>query len=322
MKKNIGFMILVLSLSLLITACSPEEVKYAFPLDSEVIEKVLAQEESSWFIEKSQSFQEGHTLYTLKNENDKIISTISSYSKDEMRHLGLNFFSISKLDKDPLKATINENEWEDMFKLACTLYGNSNDYKKVYREFVKYSNNRRDKEYGRAVWSKRIDNAHFKVTLNPLDPLEYGSKDFILRGIDIMNSDAYEGYSLSLVNNWKYSMDREEIEILENTTVSDIISMNEEDNDLVRGIIIKGHLENISKFNDNELPSTIFPNSKAVPYKEDYLSAKLVDETGSIQVVLRASSLNEEELGQVRTHHGYYFGKDNIYVIALSVLSE
>lgn len=319
MKKNIGFMILVLSLSLLITACSPEEVKYAFPLDSEVVEKVLAQEESSWFIEKSQSFQEGHTLYTLKNENDKIISTISSYSKDEMRHLGLNFFSISKLDKDPLKATINENEWEDMFKLACTLYGNSNDYKKVYREFVKYSNNRRDKEYGRAVWSKRIDNAHFKVTLNPL---EEGTEDFTLTGIDIMNTDAYEDYSLNLVNMWKNAMKREKVEILENITVSDIVSMNEEDVDSTKGIIVKGHLENIRKLKDDELPSTIFPNSKAVPYKEDYLSANLVDETGSIQVVLPASSLNEEELGQVRTHHGYYFGKDNIYVIALSVLSE
>lgn len=319
MKKNIGLMILVLSLSLLITACSPEEVKYAFPLDSEVIEKVLAQEESSWFIEKSQSFQEGHTIYTLKNENDKIISTISSYSKDEMRHLGLNFFSISKLGKDPLKATINENEWEDMFKLACTLYGNSNDYKKVYREFVKYSNNRRDKEYGRAVWSKRIDNAHFKVTLNPL---EEGTEDFTLIGIQIMNTDAYEDYSLNIVNMWKNAMKREKVEILENITVSDIVSMNEEDVDSTKGIIVKGHLENIRKLKDDELPSTIFPNSKAVPYKEDYLSANLVDETGSIQVVLPASSLNEEELGQVRTHHGYYFGKDNIYVIALSVLSE
>ncbi len=319
MKKIVYLLILVLLLTVLITACGSEEIQYNFPLDREIVEEVLAQEESSWYIEESQSFQEGHTLYTLKNENDKLISNISSYSKDGMRHLGLNFFTPSKLDKDPLTVTINENEWEDMFKLAFTLYGNSNDYKKVYREFVKYSNNRRSSEYGRAQWQKRIDDAHFRVTLNPL---EEGMEDFTLTGIHIMNSDAYEDYSSNLVNMWKNAMDREGIEVLENITVSDIISMNKEDSDLVKSIIIKGHLENIKKLRDDELPSTIFPNSKAVPYKEDYLSAKLVDDTGSIQVILPASSLNKEELGQVRTHHAYYFSKDNVCVINLSVLSE
>lgn len=319
MKKIVYFLIILLLLTGLVTACTSEEIQYAFPLEKQVVEEVLAKEELGWYIEESQSFQEGHTLYMLKNENDKLISNISSYSKEGMRHLGLNFFSPSKLDKNPLTVTINENQWEDMFKLACTFYGNSNEYKKVYREFVKYSNNRRSSEYGSTQWYKRIDDAHFRVSLNPLDE---GTEGFTLTGIHIMNSDAYEDYSLSLVNMWRNVMDREGIAILENITVSNIISMNEEDSDFVRGVIIKGHLEDIRKLKSDELPSTIFPNSKAVPYKEDYLSAKLVDNTGSVQVILRTSSLNKDELRQTRKHYGYYFGKDNVCVINLSVLNK
>lgn len=319
MKNNVYLLIIIILLTLLITACGAEEIQYSFPLDREVVEEVLAKEDSSWFIEKTQSFQEGHTLYTLKNENDKLISTISSYSKDGMRHLGLTFFSISKVTANSLSETIKENEWEDVFKLACTLYGNSKDYKKVYREFVEYSNNRRSSEYGRALWHKRIDDAHFSVALNPL---EEGAEEFVLTRIQIMNSAAHEDYSSNVVNMWKSVMDREEIEIIESITVADIISMNEESSGLTKALIIKGHLENIRELKDDELPSTIFPNSKAVPYKEDYLSAELVDETGNVKVIISASSLNKKELGQTRIHHAYYFGKDNECIIALSVLNE
>lgn len=320
MKKIVCFLVLGILLTVLITACASKEVQYAFPLDNEVVEKVLEQEDISWEIKESKSLQKEHTtLYTLENENDKLISGIKSYSKDGMKGLGLTFFPPQKKVSKSVSVPINENEWEDVFKLACTLYGNSKDYKKVYREFVEYSNNRRKSEYGRAQWYRRIDDTHFKVTLSPL---EKGTEDFILTSIGIMNSDYYEASLVGLVNMWKNVTKREGIEILENITVSDIIAMKEEDSDLVKGIIIEGHLENIKKLNDNELPSTIYPNSKAVAYKEDYLGGKLVDDTGSIQVILSASSLNKKELGQVRIHHGYYFSKDNVLIISLSVLGE
>lgn len=319
MKKIVCLLILVSSLAGLITACSSEEIQYVFPLEREVIEKVLVQEELSWEIRDSRSFREGHVNYLLKNKNNKIICGINSYSKDDMRFLGLNFFTPSNIPVESLMVQINENEWDNMVKLACILYGNSKDYKKVYREFVKYSNNRRSSEYGGALWSKRIDDIHFRVSINAL---EKGTEDFTLKGIQIMNSEAYEEYSRSRVNMWRYRMDRSGIEILENITVSNIISMNEEDSDLVKGIVIKGHLENIRKLNDDELPSETISDSKDLPYKEDYLSAKLVDDTGSIQVFLLASSLSREELGQDRNHHAFYFSKGNICVIDLSVLGE
>lgn len=314
MERIVYLLILVLSLIALITACSSEEIQYAFPLDREVVEEVVEKEELGWHIKESQSFTEGHINYLLKNENDKLVCIISSYSKDNMRSLGVNFFPSSKLAEKPY-----ENKWDDIFKLACTLYGNSKDYKKAYQEFVKYSTDRRSSKYGSALWSKRIDKVHFEASL---DPLEEDPEHFTLTGIQIMNNEAYEEYSRSRVNAWRYRIERAGIEILENTTVSDIISMNEEDSDLVRGIIIKGHLENIRKVNDDKLPSITIPNSKDLPYKKDYLSAKLVDDTGSIQVILRTSSLNEEELGQIREHHAYYFSKDNICIIYLNVLDE
>jgi len=54
-----------------------------------------------------------------------------------------------------------------------------------------------------------------------------------------MNIEAYEEYSQSLVNVWRYRMDRTGIQMLENITISDIISMNKEDSDLVRAQLLK-----------------------------------------------------------------------------------
>jgi len=67
-------------------------------------------------------------------------------SKDDMRSLGMKFFPASKL-----AVQIFKNEWDDMIKLACILYGNSRNYKKATREFVKYNNDRRSSGYGSAL---------------------------------------------------------------------------------------------------------------------------------------------------------------------------
>ncbi|SET77169.1 hypothetical protein SAMN05660297_03453 [Natronincola peptidivorans] len=320
MKKIVYLMILVFLLTILTTACDSEETKYAFPLERKVVEKVLAQEGITWDIEENpQSFNDGHMLYVLKNRDDKIICNISSFSEDTGRYLAVNFYSPSNLSKESLRARINEDEWEDMFKLACVLYGNDEDYKKAYQEFLQYSSNRRSSEYGQARWYKRIDEVHFEVILTPL---EEDMEDFTLLSIQIMNNDAYEEFWRSRVNQWLNTIKREEIEIHDDITVSDIISMKEEDSDFIRGIIIKGHLENIRKLNNDELPSTTDLSANTLPYIEDYLSAELVDDTGSIQVIIPNLSLNKEELNQLRNHYGYYFSEENVCVIDLSIAYE
>ncbi|SET14856.1 hypothetical protein SAMN05660297_01496 [Natronincola peptidivorans] len=85
---------------------------------------------------------------------------------------------------------------------------------------------------------------------------------------------------------------------------------------------LKLFTENIRKLNDDELPSTTDPGSNALPYIEDYLSAELVDDTGSIQVIIPNLSLNKEELNQLRNHYGYYFSKENVCIIDLSITNE
>lgn len=314
-RKNKMFLMLVF---IILNGCVSEEVQNTFPLYSEDIEDVLSNEKILWTIKKSDSFREGHKLYQLENENHKLISVVSSYGVNSIRSLNLTFFVKDPMINKSIKEPIHEEDWIDMFKLAGALYGNSKDYKKIYRKLNKYLVQRNSKKYGRAIWSERIDDMHIKVNLVP--SVDNHDK-YNLIGIDIMNTEAYEEYLKSLENSWKiYIKQNLKAEIIQAIKISDISLLNESE-DKFKGLVIKGHLENFKVVKYEELPSKIL-NIKVLPYVKDYISADLIDKTGSKRVIVKLSSLKREELSLVRKHYITYYNDEDICVIDYSVLDN
>lgn len=295
------------------------DIQYAFPLSSEDIESVLESEELSWEITDSRTLTEGNIVYTLEDKSDKIFSFLSSYSINGIRFLALNFFSGAPLSSKELSEPIDINKWNDMIKLAGIFYGNTKNTEQVYKELNDYLENRDSNIYGRAIWSKEIDGIHYMIQLQPS---KKSNSQYIIQSIFIMNYDAIEGYSKILVNGWRQRMINEDVEILENITVSEIESIRKRDSNTVKGLIIKGSLENIKKARKKDLPSVAYPNKDLLAYKNDYFRATLVDKTGSIKIIVRLTSLSEKELSQERIHYITYFIDDNVCVIDKSVLIE
>lgn len=315
-KMFVAIFILILGI---INGCAVEEVQYDFPLSSEDIEEVLLSEDLKWKITESDSFGEGHKVYRLEKDNDKIISFISSYGNKNMKSLQLSFFPKNPMVSKSISEPITEDEWADMIKLAGRLYGNSRLYKNTHEELIRYTSKRSSNEYGDTSFTKRIDDIHLRIVLRASK--ETNNK-YDLAAIFLMNDVAYESTLADSANYRKRRWLREETEVLENHKIFEILQMNDEGSNKEKGLIIQGHLEKIKKAKKEEMPKSNILNLLTPLYEEDYLSAILVDESGSLEIIMPSNSLNKEELSQVRNHYITYIPDENIFVIHFSVLSE
>lgn len=96
-----------------------------------------------------------------------------------------------------------------------------------------------------------------------------------------------------------------------------------EDEDIYsKHFIVHGSLENIKENRKAPKPLVNMSSSLLKPNKDKYLSAKLVDETGSVNVFVEMTSLNTDELSIERNHNVVilYNNSEPIYVVRNSVL--
>jgi len=296
-----------------------EEVQYDFPLSSEDIEEVLLSEDLKWKITESDSFGEGHKVYRLENENNKIICFITSYGNNNMKSLQLSFFPKDPKVSKSISEPISEDEWVNMLKLTGKLYGDSKIHKKTYNELVKYTSERSSNKYGHASFTKRVDDIHLRIGLRASK--ETNNK-YDLAAIFLMNDIANEANLVDLANYRKQTWLREDVEVLENHKISEISQIANSSNNKVKGLIIEGHLEKIKKAKQKDMPSLSTSNSLPPLYEQDFFRATLVDESGRLEVLVYSNSLNKEELSQVRNHYITYIPSENIFIINFSALSE
>lgn len=311
--KYIGLLcVLIFALAV---GCSKEEIVYDFPLERDVVEKVISEQQLTWRIETEQSFYEDHSVFSLKDD-DNVFYSIDSYGGEMVRYLGLQCHFPQNYTSEQIHQ-FNEEEWFHLFEIACTFYGNSKDVKKVYDEFLTYVNDRNSIEYEHGYFTKRINDTHFRVKLSPFTN---NGKYYKLRTLGIMNTKSYEKNSSASAEGWTKSVKIQGIKVLDDISVSDITKISTEDE--VLRLIVQGHLEDIRELKDIPETLKVITTHYAQPHIDDYFTAKLVDDTGSMDVFVRTTSLNSKELGQDRKHHIDYFSKDKLCVIILSPLSE
>lgn len=317
--KLIILAVIVILIFSIMNGCALEEVQYDFPLASEGIEEVLLSQDLKWKITESDSFYEGHKVYRLENENDKIISFISSYGNKNMKSLQLSFFPKDPKVSKSVSEPINEDEWVSMLRLAGSLYGNSKLYKTTYNKLIKYTSERSSNKYGSTSLTMRVDDIHLRVVLRAS---EETSNKYDLAAIFLMNDVAYEANLAALANYRKQTWLREGAQVLENHKILEVAEINKNGSNEAKGLIIQGHLEKIKKAKKKEMPSSSILNLQFPLYEQDYFSATLVDESGSLDVILPSNSFNKEELSQVRNHYITYIPSESISIIHFSVLSE
>lgn len=322
--KRSTFILICISLILLFTSCvnlkQVAQEQYQFPLGRSDLEKVLNEHKIDWFIEDDEYTDELQTIYTLRND-DNITMNISSKVTDDGNVLNMIWILSDQLEVDKVNEFYNE-ELPKFFTLTEAFYGSNKKLNKGLNEFLEYylKNDYEDGVY----WTKAIGEDNLIVEIKPwLASKDSGSS---IGSLMVISDDIYENYLRSLAENWKKSAQIQSIEVT--TTTVDNISkfLNDAKNDDLpfKYLLVKGSLKEI---NELKIVPESLGNIESSILKENrdaYLEAKLVDETGSIDVFLQATSLNDNELKEEREHSLVLFFDEDapIVVVRYSVLQD
>jgi len=307
--------IFFLYLSTILISCTSNHSEIEFPLKDEDIEDILVQEDIDWKIVESESDNEDQIVHSFDNKDKKRICNISSLGSEKMKFLQLVFFPDNPMIHNEYSEEISKDKWKDMLKLAGALYGENIDYNRSYKKMDKYLSNRNSSKYGEALFTERIADIHIMISFVPSKEIY---NDYSLRQIWIMDSYAYEETIRGgLVNAWNQKMKNEAIEVVESVSISEIV--NVEDDFPTKGLIISGYLKDTYEIRNDEISDIDISNIISTLYIEDYFGATLVDETGERNVIVRMSSLSEDEMKEWRNHYITYSVNEDICIINLSV---
>lgn len=314
--NNKNYLILVITLIICFTfvSCGSKEVEYSniqfkFPLQQKDVETVLKQCSLSWNVDKANIVSKYHMHYKLVDEQKALVGSINSSADNLGRYLKLSGFPKYKDIKD--MKSIYKSEWKGVFKLACILYGNANKYEEIYNRFTKSHKSRNKILY----WGTRIDDAHIGIYLYPNKD---SKEEYVLKNITIMDNNYFESLVKSSEARWSERLSILGINQVNKLSVSEVMSMENNDGDCIKGIMVKGRIKNIKRLKLSEIDKVI-PESKFVSHNEIFFTADLIDDTGTIPVILRSTTLNEEELGQIRKHYIYYYSENKTSIINFSV---
>jgi len=308
-------------LILLCTACSNQEQQYSFPINTEDMEKVLAEQELDWFIKEVGVTDDSQNIITLTNY-DNIILGVGSKVDEGRNVLNMTWFLPTDITADKFNQFYN-NELSHIFELVGIFYGNSREIDKGLDEFLDYYN-KNEENYDKGMyWTKRIKDDHLKIEIKPWqDSTDNRNR---LGTLIIMPGKSYENYLKLLNVGWKNSAGIDSIEISE-STVAEILEIEPPVNEelLSKHFIINGHLEDIKEIKNvpKSLQNTEIKFIKS--NKDKYLSAKLIDDTGSVNVFLQTTSLKKDELRVEREHNVmlFYYENNTILVVRNSVLLD
>lgn len=106
-----------------------------YPLTASDVEAVLEEVELPWEISKEESWQEQHTVYTLQDEEGRMIAIISSAGNETERYLNLSFFP-SRYDAYGIMRSLTKEEWEPVMKLGTLLYGGFQNVNQLCKEYA------------------------------------------------------------------------------------------------------------------------------------------------------------------------------------------
>lgn len=311
---------------ILCTACNRENVpQFQFPLKTEDVEKTIADKGLHWSVRNVEYNKDYETVFTLENIEEDTIGTVGIGTVLNENRKVINL--VWSLHKDISHDKFDEfyhNELPALFDLVATFYGSSKELKNGFKEFSKYYFGLEESFEGGVYWTKRIGDNHLWVDIKPW----MGSEDSRNRlgTFTVASDSAYEYYLKSLSKNWK-----REDETVSNkvnySTVAEILEFDQPDDEkefYSWRFSLNGNFESIKEIKN--VPESLKNlNSKYLkPNRDKYLMAKLIDDTGSVDVFLQTTSLNVQELSMKRNHNIVllYYENNPILIVLNSSLIE
>lgn len=315
------FILFCVMLVLVCTACGSAENQCEFPLKSEDIERELSDRKLPWKISHAE-YKDSQAIFTLTND-DGVTLGFGSNIYETGKILSVTWSLPFEFTTDQFNRFYS-NELSHLFDLASSLYGNSKQLKKALKEFSEYYDKVKENSEGGIYWTKRTGDDHMLIDIKPV----LGSKDNRNRlgTLLITYSKSYEQYLQSLYESWKKAAQINSIKI-EHSTL-DAINKAEQDvnekNFSEKHFVIRGRLDNVKEINNIPEALKNAESNFLKSNKDKYLSAKLTDDTGSIDVFLQTTSLNADELKMERDHNVmmYYYKHNPFFVVRFSPLSE
>lgn len=316
-----SFILIFISIMLLYTSCDilEQEQPYQFPIDRASVEEAINKQQLDWtianvYIENSKS------IFTLLN-GDNITLGMSTQVYDHGNIINMTWSLPNNFPTDKFDEFYN-TELPKLFKLVGIFYGNSDGINKGFNEFMKYY---RSEDYeGGIYWTKRVGDDYIKIEIKPwLNSQDSRNRLGVLM---VTSSSAYESLLKLTDEGGRKTAEIDNIKII-NSTVEEISNFSENtniDDYQPKHFLISGHLGDIKEI--KTVPESLKNiNSKFLKANKDkYLYAKLIDETGSIDVFLQNTSLNDNDLRRERNHNVVLFFYDNtpVIVVRYSVLLE
>lgn len=311
-----------------INPINEKQYQYEFPLTHEDIESVLEGQGINMVVEDISTIDESTngpslndiiiSIATLRNK-DNITLGISSQVRSSLRFLNMTWYLPKALSTEKVDDFFH-NELSKQFELAGIFYGNKKGLNKELNKLYDYyidGDNYNNSSY----WNKRVGNDHLIVRRN--------NRTMSTISMMVIPDEMHEDYLNSTNEAWKDTAEAENINI-HNSTISEVITSAKEyvfdENEIdifTKHFIVKGQLKNIKENKHAPKQLVNIDSDYLMPNKEKYLSAKLVDETGSLDVFLQMTSLDNKQLGMERYHRivMFYDNDEPIYVVRLSTLN-
>lgn len=318
------FVVVVLLICIIVFILKEQESvkEYQFPLQTEDIESVLTEKNIGWYITDKGVVDESRIIYTLKND-ENITMGVDAWIKDNHKIFNMSWYLPSTLTNDQVKNFFN-NELSKHLELPGIFYGYKRELDKALNEVQSFSLNENNYESG-VYWDKRVGNDHLKIKISTNNYQNH------VISLLIIPDEEYENYLKTSDNFWKEAASSENIEIIE-STVAEIKETAKEyaapfnDMDIFsKHFVVCGNLEDIKE--NKKVPESLIDieSNFLKPNKDKYMNAKLVDDTGSIDVFVEMTSLNNIELSNKRSHNVVMLFNNNnelIYVVRPGALYQ
>lgn len=325
MKNRI--MLICIAFILLCTACSKEQ-QYEFPMTKETLEKAIADHNLEWTIDNvdyGKDKKNSYPVFSIKGD-DNIGYGILTNTYEDSKILNLTIYFNPEFSKEQ----INEYYKKDLkkfFDFGCDLYGDSRKIKKCLKDFYKYYNKGDGNFEGGLYWTKRVGDHVLWIDMQPMLGAEKRGNSICV--LIITSDKAYENSFLpsnknSLINTAK--SENFEIDYSTVAGMKEFVLPVKEEDFYGKHFMVDGHLEDVKEIKTvpESLKNTRSSRWLLKANRDRYMMAKLVDDTGSIDVFLQTTPLNDNELGMEREHNVvlFYYNNEPFYVIRFSALEK
>lgn len=183
MKK---YTLILFLLIFFIIACGCEKTRIPqpiFPLEANSITVALEEVGLPWHISEEDSWYKGHTVYTLRNEEEEMVANVSSENIEGKKSLVVGFM-YPGLQVQSNSAYLSEDEWEKVFKFISYLNGDFDTSTQMFKKFSNGKLHKDDRNPNVEKWDEKIGDVN---CIARILKLESNSSQRYLIGIECYN---------------------------------------------------------------------------------------------------------------------------------------